>query len=227
MIRQFLQGSEAAAERIDAALRQKPASVIALPGGRSVVPLCETLCARALRGEINFAEAEFFLLDERLTAPAQQNFELLTARLFRPLWACGRLNERQVHRPSGATAEEAASGYSRLLACHGGCFDLAIIGVGEDGHIASLFPRHPALRLPQAAYIVVSGAPKAPPLRVSASLPLIQQSGEIFALFLGPEKEQALRRYCDSMVNMDDCPVKAIDQAAQVNIVTDRPITEE
>lgn len=70
-------------------------------------------------------------------------------------------------------------------------FDLALLGLGEDGHTASLFPQNPALQDP-ALVVPVWGAPKPPPERVSLGLSALSQSRSLVFLVTGSEKRLAL-----------------------------------
>lgn len=100
----------------------------------------------------------------------------------------------------GDDPEEAAAGYADALAVaaapedRGGVprFDVLLLGVGPDAHVASLFPELPALHetRPTAA---VRGAPKPPPTRITLTLPAIRSAREVWLLAAGEEKAQALR----------------------------------
>jgi 6-phosphogluconolactonase len=101
--------------------------------------------------------------------------------------------------PDGNDPEAAAARYAAELEVaarpedHGPApsFDVMLLGVGEDGHIASLFPGMPAL-YDDRPVVAVRGAPKPPPVRLSLTLPSIQASREIWLVVSGSGKARAV-----------------------------------
>lgn len=103
----------------------------------------------------------------------------------------------QVHEvPSSddvATAEDAAEAYGRLMRAEGaGQFDVLMLGVGPDGHVASLFPGHPALAVDDRIAVAVHDSPKPPPDRVSLTFPCLARSTEVWFLASGSGKADAV-----------------------------------
>jgi 6-phosphogluconolactonase len=70
-------------------------------------------------------------------------------------------------------------------------FDVLMLGVGPDGHVASLFPGMPAL-YDERPVVAVRGAPKPPPIRISLTLPSIQTAKEVWLIAAGAEKARAV-----------------------------------
>ncbi|MFC5820456.1 6-phosphogluconolactonase [Nonomuraea harbinensis] len=101
---------------------------------------------------------------------------------------------------SGLSAEESADAYATELAKaarpedHGPApsFDVMLLGMGPDAHVASLFPGMPALYDTRPA-VAVHGAPKPPPTRITLTLPVIQGSREVWVVAAGEEKSGAVR----------------------------------
>jgi 6-phosphogluconolactonase len=101
---------------------------------------------------------------------------------------------------SGMSAEEAAESYAEELKRasrpedHGPTpsFDVLLLGMGPDGHVASLFPEMPAL-YDQRSVVAVHGAPKPPPTRISLTMPTIKAAREVWVVAAGLEKAGAVR----------------------------------
>lgn len=90
--------------------------------------------------------------------------------------------------------EEAAAHYAADMAqfgTPGPAFCVSILGMGEDGHVASLFPQHPGLRETRPAFPVVD-SPKPPPLRISMSFDAINTAEEIIVIASGAGKADAV-----------------------------------
>ncbi|HEX7535924.1 MAG TPA: 6-phosphogluconolactonase, partial [Dermatophilaceae bacterium] len=100
--------------------------------------------------------------------------------------------------PDGPDVDAAALRYARELAeaARGGHdvpeFDVLMLGVGPDAHVASLFPEHPALHEGDASTIGVRGAPKPPPVRVSMTFPSLCAARDLWFLVAGPDKAGAV-----------------------------------
>jgi 6-phosphogluconolactonase len=73
-------------------------------------------------------------------------------------------------------------------------FDLVLVGLGEDGHTASLFPGDPAALSAEAPVIGVRGAPKPPPERITLTLPVLQRARFTLLLATGEGKQEPLAR---------------------------------
>ncbi len=71
-------------------------------------------------------------------------------------------------------------------------FDVLLLGVGPDTHVASLFPEHPAAREAERTVVGVHGAPKPPPTRVSLTFPAIRAAREVWLLAAGEDKAKAV-----------------------------------
>lgn len=104
-------------------------------------------------------------------------------------------------------------------------FDICLLGMGEDGHVASIFPNHPSFEPTSHSVIGVSDAPKPPSERISLSMETLKRSREVWFLVSGEEKADALAR---AMAGDPTVPagvargtertVWLIDQAAAVHI---------
>lgn len=103
--------------------------------------------------------------------------------------------------PDGPDPEAAAERYARELRAaaepqdRAGVprFDVLMLGIGPDAHVASLFPGLPALYEERRTVVAVRGAPKPPPVRLSLTLPAIQAATDVWVLASGEEKAGAVR----------------------------------
>jgi 6-phosphogluconolactonase len=71
-------------------------------------------------------------------------------------------------------------------------FDITFLGVGPDGHVASLFPETASIRVTDATVVAVRNSPKPPPERLSLTLPVLNSSDRIWLVLSGPDKAAAL-----------------------------------
>jgi 6-phosphogluconolactonase len=100
--------------------------------------------------------------------------------------------------PDGADVDAAAARYARELAAAAPPgrnvpeFDVLLLGVGPDAHVASLFPEHPALHERDASAIGVRGAPKPPPTRISMTFPSLCDARDVWFLVSGADKAGAV-----------------------------------
>ena len=210
------------AAAIDTLLKRQQQVVLAVAGGRSVVSTFERL---AQLTAFAWSNVQIFMTDERLVPldNPESNFKLVKEKLLDPLLAAGALPEKNVHpfvfNPGAADAGIGA--YEAELKQCGGRYDIALLGVGEDGHVGALYPNHHSIKSDAAFYITMDDSPKPPPRRMTASLTLLGRSSYAIALVLGEAKRNTLKRYRDQTLTVTACPVKLIDGAANGYLVTD------
>ena len=189
---------------------------IALAGGRTPRAVYERL-AEAGTPAIDWTRVHVAFGDERMVAPdhGDSNYGMARAALFDRV----PLPPSQIHRIEGergvaaAAADAYAAALSRAFALAPGTwpvFDLVLLGVGPDGHTASLFPHTPALavldRLAAAAV-----APSPPTARVTLTYPVLNAARAVLVLVSGPDKADAVARaFDDGDVVVDDCPVRGV-----------------
>jgi 6-phosphogluconolactonase len=91
------------------------------------------------------------------------------------------------------SAEASAAAYATTIREFGrGEFDVLLLGVGPDGHVASLFPHHPAQRIADEVVVAVHDSPKPPPDRVSLTFECLNRSREVWFLVAGSDKADAV-----------------------------------
>ncbi len=202
------------AEKLQETIARKGKALLAIPGGRSVAGILREL----VKEDLPWQNIHIFWADERkVPLHDEESNYALAAPFLDELVKKKVLPKENIHPYD---YRRSAEGYSRELVKHGGRFDVALLSAGEDGHIASLFPKHDSFYEPSPAYIDVRNAPKLPAERISASKGLIQSAGAIVLLFAGKEKKKAYGKFMDEHVSEEECPAKMVKKVREAYILT-------
>jgi glucosamine-6-phosphate deaminase len=188
----------AAAERVAAAAEERKDLTLALPTGRTPVPLYDELARRHAQGWDGLAEARGFNLDEVVLPTGDPR----TFRAFMEKHAWGRtgLRRERCDIPDGAAADAAAEcrRYEKAIVAAGG-LDLALLGVGADGHVAYNMPGLITLathvvRLPDGLAASLGVPPEDWPLRaITMGIGTIRQARRLVVMAMGETKATAVR----------------------------------
>jgi 6-phosphogluconolactonase len=179
-----------------AAIKQHEGFYVALSGGSTPRALHERL-ARQHRGDVDWERVFVFWGDERYVPPddAESCYRMARETLLDhvPIPAANIFLVPTV----GSTPEAAARAYAETLTAALGAtprFDLVFLGMGPDGHTASLFPGQPEVRAPSGELVVaVHDAPKPPPTRLSCTYRVLNAAANVVFLVGGADKAAALR----------------------------------
>jgi len=180
---------------LERARAERGVAHLALSGGTTPGLTYELLA----RQPVDLADTRLWFADERCVGPQDEesNYHLAVQTGL----AGGAVPEERVNRMEGELGpREGAERYSELLAAtvEPGAgslpvLDLVILGIGPDGHVASLFPSSPALRAPEDQLCLgVDDSPKPPPERITLSLSVLRAARGCLLLATGAGKADAV-----------------------------------
>lgn len=191
----------AAAERVGGLLvdlvRERGRALVALSGGSAPPGVFRRLCATPLRDRVPWSQLSVIWSDERLVPfdDPESNYRAARVTLLDHV----PIPSEQIYPVATYfTLARAAEIYDQqvaaLLEAHGGRLDLALLGMGPDGHTASLFPGFPQLGAPpEALALAVGGSPKPPPERVTLSPHALNRASHVIFLVAGADKAPRVR----------------------------------
>jgi 6-phosphogluconolactonase len=181
--------------RLTEAQTERGLASIVLTGGRVASRIYQQVRDSPARGAVDWSRVDVWWGDERFLPAGDPDRNETQARAV--LLDVLPLDPARVHPmpASNGTSDDpetAADGYAAELATSARPrFDLVLLGVGEDGHVASIFPGHPATQesRPVAG---VRGAPKPPPDRITLTFPAINTATQVWLIATGTEKASAV-----------------------------------
>jgi 6-phosphogluconolactonase len=191
------------------AIEQRGAFSLVLAGGSTPAD-CYTLLAAA---QADWLRWHIYFGDERCLDPIdpERNSVMATTRLTAQV----PIPAHQVHPIPAERGPEAAAQAYRDTISQRLPFDLVLLGMGEDGHTASLFPGHEHPR--DALVVPVHGAPKPPPERVSLGQRALTDCRQLLLIVTGAGKRGAMQRWQSG----DDLPVARVAEAAPTTLLLD------
>ena len=168
---------------------------VGLTGGTIGIALLEQAAECSLLGAIDWSGVHLWWGDERFLPPSDpdRNETQARAALLDQLVEGWGLPEENIHPApyieGGLDAAAAAYGAEMATALPDG-LDILLLGMGPDGHTASLFPGHPALTATGANVVPVRHSPKPPPERVSMTFEAINSAREVWVVVAGADKAE-------------------------------------
>ena len=178
---------------------------IALSGGSTPKALFGLIATEPYLGQINWPSVEIFWADERCVPPddAESNYAM-TKECLKQLVA-ESLAALQFVQVNQGTLE-----MQRVFSTNGiPAFDLIQLGMGPEGHTASLFPHQPALHEQQRLVMPVS-VPKPPPLRLTFTPPILNAPRHVLFLVTGSEKADAVQAVLEGPYQPDEYPAQIV-----------------
>jgi 6-phosphogluconolactonase len=196
---------ESAAERevlgiLLQAIRDRGVSTMALSGGETPRGLYRILASLPAGRAPDWSRIHICFGDERMVSPddPESNYGMVRHELIcRVPLPAGNVHRIRGERPPEIASGEYAADLERTLAFSGGRFDIVLLGLGVDGHTASLFPGKYVLgeRVKTVCALYVPGLSS---WRVTVTLPVINSAREVLFLVSGGKKKDIVRRVLDS-----------------------------
>ena len=199
--------------RLESAQARGEVPNIGLTGGSIADALHRELARRAGDSSVDWSRVVFWWGDERFVPrdSADRN-----AGQARAAWLDHvPVDPANVHEvPASdvvATAEESAAAYSEAIREPGaGFFEVLMLGIGPDGHCASLFPGHPGLQARDAIAVAVHDSPKPPPDRVTLTFEAMERCRAVWWLASGEGKADAVARALADDGSVDETPARGV-----------------
>ena len=177
---------------------------LALAGGSTPRPVYEALSGPPFGAGIEWSAIDIYFGDERCVLPDDErsNYRMARAALLDRV----AIRAASVHRMKGEYPDPdvAAREYERLLPTRLG---VLLLGMGDDGHTASLFPNSPALAERERRVIAVR-APTAGPMRLTMTPPVIAAAEQVIVLIAGGGKATTVARALEGPYRPDELPVQ-------------------
>jgi 6-phosphogluconolactonase len=209
------EGARRFAELARAAIAEHGRFSVALSGGSTPRALYERLARPPLSGAVDWANVHVFWGDERFVPPDDPESCYRMAR--ESLLAHVAIPAANIYPvPTvGGTPEAAASAYAETIAILFGAgtprYDLILLGMGPDGHTASLFPGHPEVINPSEELVAaVHNAPKPPPTRITFTYKLINAAANVIFLAAGVDKAATLREVLRGPSDLARLPAQGV-----------------
>ncbi|GAB3880044.1 6-phosphogluconolactonase [Kibdelosporangium lantanae] len=174
----------------------KGTASLVLTGGRTGTAVLSHLLATPARDAVDWSRIDFYWGDERFLPAGDPERNETQAR--EALLDHIPVDPARVHvmEPSdgrfGDDPDRAAAAYAAELGDPVVEFDVLLLGVGEEGHTASIFPDSPAVHEHSRSVVAVRDCPKPPPTRVSLTLPAIRRARDVWLLTTGDAKADAV-----------------------------------
>lgn len=196
------------------AIEERGRFSVGLAGGTTPRRMYELLTQPVYRDRVDWNNVHVFWSDERYVPPddPESNFRLARAALLD--YVAIPAANIYLTPTVGSTPEAAAQAYQATLTAFFGNaprFDLILLGMGPDGHTASLFPGKPEVTASGDAFVIaVHDAPKPPPTRLSFTLRLINAAAHVMFLVAGSDKAATLHDVLAGSVDPLRLPVQGV-----------------
>lgn len=168
---------------------------IALTGGTIAEEIHREVARLSPSTDVDWSRVVVWFGDERFVAPDSPDRNALQAREAFLDAVGATLVHEMPSTASAASPDAGATAYAAELREHGaGELDVVMLGIGPDGHVASLFPGFRQLDVTDTTAVGVTGSPKPPPERISLTFPALNRARSVWFLVSGEGKADAVAR---------------------------------
>lgn len=211
-------------EKANAAIEESGRFAVVLAGGSTPETTYELLATKEYAGQVDWRKVHVFFGDERAVPPDDEdsNYKMAYDALL------SHVPVGSVHRMKGEMfPDEAAMQYEEELREFFDTpgrppeFDLIQLGIGDDGHTASLFPNTPALNVTDR-WVAQNPVPKLGTVRITLTLPVLNAAKAVSFLAAGEGKAEALKEVLEGGADPHDYPSKFVQPLGELNWMVDR-----
>jgi 6-phosphogluconolactonase len=221
------------AEQIRAAVEKRGVARIAVSGGNTPKPVFALLAGDDFRESVPWDRVQLYWVDERCVPPdaKDSNYGMTKAALLEKV----PIAAQHVFRMEGELDPEVAAaryestirGQFRLEGAELPAFDLVALGMGDDGHTASLFP-HTAGLHELGRIVIANHVPQKDTWRITLTSPVINQAGNVIFLIQGADKATVLKRVLLGHYEPETLPSQLVQPAnGKITILLDKAAAAE
>ena len=200
-------------DRLEGAQSRGEVPQVGLTGGTIADALHRELARRAPDSSVDWSRVVFWWGDERFVPADSPDRNAGQAR--EAFLDHVGVDAAHVHEVPASdqvdSAEDAAAAYSATMRSEGaGFFEVLMLGIGPDGHCASLFPGHPALEARDAIAVAVHDSPKPPPDRVTLTFEAMERCRAVWFVASGEDKADAVARALAADGSITETPARGV-----------------
>ncbi|MEM6320153.1 MAG: 6-phosphogluconolactonase [Bacteroidota bacterium] len=202
-------------EKAQAAIKKKEKFTVCLSGGKTPQPLYELLATPEYAEQVNWKKCHIFFGDERCVPPTHDdsNYGMVYDLLLRKV----KVPKSHVYKMDGSkTPRQAAQAYTQVFQEFFGAtkpfFDLAFLGMGTDGHIASMFPGTDAVKMVRKRVREVKMG-KNQPWRITVTSSVFNRTKSVVVLVSGKKKAATLKEVLEGEYNPELLPAQTLRNA--------------
>jgi 6-phosphogluconolactonase len=195
--------------------------LVGVCGGSSIAPVLGALSSRLQTESAgsNFHNAHLMMIDERLVPADHADSNVRIVR--EGLGITDKNLPVSITEFNTGNPQQGIKEYDLLLRSSGGNFDVVFLGVGEDAHIAGLFPGFSWPEDGGSSFFTFSNSPKPPAERMSAAPHVIRGAKAVVVLFFGTGKQTAYGRFLKNEESVNECPVLLTRESPDLVVVRD------